>query len=70
MKALYVTADHGLEPCEAFSVTRDKNHRVLVSIRLRAEALEVLGQFVRDLKGNKIDWGSTVPNVGDTMELE
>jgi hypothetical protein len=42
----------------------------MVSIRVQTMTMNVLGQFVRDLNGNRIDWGSTVPNVGDKMELE
>ena len=70
MKALYDTVNHGLQPCEAFSVMRDKDQRVLVSIRTDTAVLNVLGQFVRDLNGNKIDWRAGVPNAGDRMELE
>jgi hypothetical protein len=70
MKAVYDAGDQGLQPCDAHSVTRDKDRRVMVSIRVQTMTMNVLGQFVRDLNGNKIDWGSTVPNVGDKMELE
>ena len=70
MKALYDTINNGLQPCEAYTVIRDKDQRVLVSIRIDTADMNVLGQFVRDLNGNKVDWGAGVPNVGDRMELE
>jgi hypothetical protein len=34
MKTLYDAGDQGLQPCDAHSVTRDKDRRVMVSIRV------------------------------------
>lgn len=78
MLCFYDTGEARLA-CRALLVTRDPDHRILVTIKLlqgprKGEVLHVLGRYVipgdlwRELPNAFYNWARLVPQVGDTAK--